>query len=135
MISINQWQHEYAAIFTKGKKMKAYVIGNYNIIDEPHYMKYATEVPASVAKFEGQTLVVEAAATILEGTPATYTVIVVFPSMAKANSWYHSSEYQKIISYRKKSTTGWVQIVSEFSMPLLSENQQSSQPGSEDINE
>jgi uncharacterized protein (DUF1330 family) len=50
--------------------------------------------------------------TVLEGEwPHSRLVIIEFPSLAAAEGWYQSAEYQRVISLRLKSSVGNVIIV------------------------
>jgi uncharacterized protein (DUF1330 family) len=100
--------------------MKAYSIGNYDIIDEAIYMEYCKKVPATVAAFGGKTLVADHSPHNIEGKSSSFTVVVEFPDRKTALDWYGSTAYQEIVDLRKKSTRGWVQIVDEFSFSVNS---------------
>jgi uncharacterized protein (DUF1330 family) len=56
-------------------------------------------VPSSLP-FGIKPLAVYGATEALEGKAPDGTVILQFPSMAKAKAWYHSAEYQAALPYR-----------------------------------
>jgi uncharacterized protein (DUF1330 family) len=69
-------------------------------------------VPATLAAFGGRFVARGGTVTVLEGEwPNPRTVIIEFPSREKAEAWYRSAEYQKIISLRLDSTTGNLIII------------------------
>ncbi len=97
--------------------MPVYVIAQMEVHDVEMYREYGEKVLPMVAA-SGGNLLAATDADVHEGTlPYRRTVIVEFPSMEAAKTWYESDEYQAILPLRTKSTTGTVFMVEGFSMP------------------
>ena len=92
--------------------MKAYVVAAETINDAAMFDEYRKLVPATLGPFEGRFIVRGGNVTVTEGAwPHPRLVIIEFPSRAAAEGWYHSQEYQKVISLRHKSSVGNLVIV------------------------
>lgn len=87
--------------------MTAYVIVAETVKDEAMFDQYRKQVPATLAPFEGKFIVRGGKVTVHEGEwPHPRTVVIEFPSRAKAEGWYASAAYQKIIGLRLGSSVG-----------------------------
>jgi uncharacterized protein (DUF1330 family) len=87
--------------------MKAYVIAAETVHDEAVFAEYRKHVVATIEAFGGKFVARGGKLTLLEGDwPHLRTVIIEFPSREAAEGWYNSPEYQKIIGFRLKSTSG-----------------------------
>jgi uncharacterized protein (DUF1330 family) len=84
--------------------MAAYVIVQENMHgDQAPYDEYRKHVIASFEPYGGKFLARGGKLTVLEGEwPYERTVILEFPSREKAEAWYHSPAYQKILPLRLK---------------------------------
>jgi uncharacterized protein (DUF1330 family) len=85
--------------------MKAYCIV-YEILDDPKvFEEYRSQVMPTIEAFEGRFLVRGGAFTALEGEmPYQRIAMLEFPSREKAEAWYHSPAYQRILPLRTKSS-------------------------------
>jgi uncharacterized protein (DUF1330 family) len=85
--------------------MKAYCIV-YEILDDPKvFEEYRSQVMPTIEAFEGRFLVRGGAFTALEGEmPYQRIAMLEFPSREKAEAWYHSPAYQRILPLRAKSS-------------------------------
>lgn len=91
---------------------KGYVIGQMDITDPDMYPSYAKDTPASIAEFGGRFIVRGGTAQSIEGdAPRSRTVVIEFPSVARAHEWYDSPNYQKIVGIRHAAATGSLYIV------------------------
>ena len=97
--------------------MKGYVIANFTINDPETFKKYLSFVGETVDKYNGKFLVRGPIANVIEGNPYNFLAIVEFNSTKKAEKWFYSEEYKKIIDMRISSTEGWLIITEEFSPP------------------
>ena len=97
--------------------MTAYLIANYDIINEEGYQSYVGAVVPTMASHGGEILVAGPGSEIIEGTPGAITVVLKFPSMEALRGWYNSSEYQEIIALRTKNTKGSVVFANELVIP------------------
>jgi uncharacterized protein (DUF1330 family) len=86
--------------------MRALVIVQEILHDQEMFEAYRKDVVATLTPFEGTFLVRGGRLTVLEGAwPYERTVVLEFPSRAKAEAWYNAPAYQKILPLRLKSTT------------------------------
>jgi uncharacterized protein (DUF1330 family) len=77
--------------------MAGYVIAIVEVTNAEGYQAYSKQVPATIAKYGGRYLVRGGKTEVREGEwPATRTVILEFPSLARALEWYDSPEYKPL---------------------------------------
>jgi uncharacterized protein (DUF1330 family) len=87
--------------------MKAYLIAVETVHDEAMFAEYRKQVVGTLVPFGGQFVARGGKLTMLEGQwQYPRTVIIEFPTRESAESWYKSSDYQKIIALRHNSTSG-----------------------------
>ena len=87
--------------------MAAYLVAQINVTDPEQFEKYRDVVPAVIAEFGGRYLVRGGEMEVVEGTwAAPRLVIIEFPDMAGAKSFYHSDAYQKILPLRLAASEG-----------------------------
>ena len=77
--------------------MTAYIIARIDVTDPDEYMKYASQTVALAEKAGGTFLVKGGAQTQVEGSSPDRHVVITFPTVAEAEAWYHSDEYQAIL--------------------------------------
>jgi uncharacterized protein (DUF1330 family) len=84
--------------------VKAYCIV-YEVVDDPTpFEEYRRQVMPTIQAHGGRFLVRGGAFTALEGEmPYQRIAMLEFPSRAKAEEWYHSPEYQRILPLRTQS--------------------------------
>ena len=97
--------------------MTAYLVANYDIINEEGYRAYVAAVGPTIVKHGGEILVAGPGSEIVEGKPGAVTVVLKFPSMQALRGWYDSPEYRQIISLRTDNTEGGLVFANEFVMP------------------
>jgi len=91
---------------------KGYLVVHLEVTDPDMFEKYRGKVPATIAQYGGSYLVRGGAMETVEGDPLpSRTVVLEFPSVDQAKTWYHSPEYQAIIKLRLDASTGQAQIV------------------------
>lgn len=94
---------------------KAYLIGQITVTNPEGYALYKAKVLATIQQFGGRYLVRGGTPTQLEGeSQSTRHVVLEFPSRAVAESWYHSPEYQAILSHRTENSTGEITLVDGY---------------------
>ena len=85
--------------------MAGYVIAIVEVTDPDGYAEYARRVPATIAKYDGRYLVRGGRTDIREGDwPGSRTVILEFPSLARALEWYESAEYSPLRPIRQANS-------------------------------
>ena len=84
--------------------MAAYVIADVNVTDPALYEDYRKMVPATIAKYGGRFLARGGAFEVKEGDWRPSRVVVLeFPSMEQARTWYGSPEYAPALALRLKA--------------------------------
>ena len=84
--------------------MAAYVIAQVEVTDPERFAQYGRQVPSVIEKYGGRYLVRGGATETVEGiwTPPRL-VVLEFPSMERAKTWYSSKEYAPLLELRKQS--------------------------------
>jgi uncharacterized protein (DUF1330 family) len=96
----------------------AYVIAIIDITNAEAYKEYAQQVPATIAKYGGRYLMRGGAMELREGEwPGQRTVILEFPSLARAREWYDSPEYRPVREIRQANSRGRIAIFEGVTTP------------------
>jgi len=92
--------------------MPAYVIVDVQVHDPEGYAEYRQLSGASVAQYGGQFLVRGGAIEVAEGDwqPGRF-VVIQFPSIEQAKTWYNSPEYTTAREIRQRYSTGKLMFV------------------------
>jgi len=86
--------------------MATYVIADTYITDHETYDEYKREVAPLIARFGGRFLVRGGRISVLEGSWRPQRLVVIeFPSMEAATSWYNSPEYAPLLAMRQPAAT------------------------------
>jgi uncharacterized protein (DUF1330 family) len=81
--------------------MKGYVIANVSVADTAAYEGYRSRTAAIIAQYGGRFLVRGGAVEVREGDPGIGRLVILeFPSMDAARTFYDSPEYQAILPIR-----------------------------------
>jgi len=82
-----------------------YVIAIVEVTNAEGYRRYSEQVPATIAKYGGRYLVRGGKTEVREGEwPGPRTVIIEFPSLARALEWYESPEYKPLRPIRQANS-------------------------------
>lgn len=85
--------------------MAGYVIAIVEMTNAEGYRRYSEQVPATIAKYGGRYLVRGGKTEVREGEwPGPRTVIIEFPSLARALEWYESPEYKPLRPIRQANS-------------------------------
>ena len=85
--------------------MAGYVIAIVEVTNAEGYRRYSEQVPATIAKYRGGYLVRGGKTEVREGEwPGPRTVIIEFPSLARALEWYESPEYKPLRPIRQANS-------------------------------
>jgi uncharacterized protein (DUF1330 family) len=77
--------------------MTAYLIARAHIADAVGYRSYTKDVPEIVERYGGRFLARGGAALSLEGPEAADRIVIIeFPDLVVAESFYRSAEYQQL---------------------------------------
>ena len=92
--------------------MAGYVIAQIKVNDPEPYKNYVKQNTELVGKFGGKFLVRGGDVEVLEGEfPPTRTIVLEFPSVEAARTWYDSPEYAGPKSIRKATADTNLMIV------------------------
>ena len=92
--------------------MPAFVIVEIEIHDHELYNSYTQLTPETIETYKGKFIVRGGETIVLEGGPRVKrTVILEFPSMEIAKSWWHSEAYSRARKIRQQAATTRMIIV------------------------
>jgi uncharacterized protein (DUF1330 family) len=92
--------------------MTAYYIGEHSITDAEAFDLYLSKVIPMIERAGGRYLTKPGSQEILEGDwKPNRVVIIEFPDLAAAKSWYESREYRPLIALRQKAARDVMIIV------------------------
>ena len=84
--------------------MSAYVIVEVSIHDQKDYEEYKKLTPAAIAAFDGKFIVRGGTTYTLEGDWKPERIVMLeFPSVDRANEWWHSDIYTKAKIIRQRA--------------------------------
>lgn len=87
--------------------MKAYVVGDVQVLNPERYAEYRAQVLATIEKHGGRFLVRGGEANVIEGDWKPNRIVVIeFPDMPSLEAWYRSNEYAPLIKLRQSASTG-----------------------------
>ena len=97
--------------------MPAYLVAHVEVHDPAAFDEYRSRVRAVIEAFGGRYLVRGGALETMEGAEQRRRLVIVeFPSMDAARSFYHSPEYAPVLQQRLDSATSDV-VLAEGSLP------------------
>ena len=97
---------------------KGYVIVNVRVVDPAGYPEYARRAHETVAQYGGRYLIRGATPEIVEGAPRVDRfVILEFPTVAAAKTWYGSDEYRSVITLRQRAAESDLFFIEGYSPP------------------
>ncbi|HQU49030.1 MAG TPA: DUF1330 domain-containing protein [Casimicrobiaceae bacterium] len=96
--------------------MPAYLIARVRVTDPERYREYVALAPEAIARYGGRYLVRGGPITPLEGPEERDRIVVVeFPSMEHARSFWSSPEYEHAKTRRAGAATGQFLLVEGYS--------------------
>lgn len=98
--------------------MPAYVIANYDVVNQEDYYTYLPAVSELLNKHGGEVLVADFGAKQLEGEKRGVNVVLKFDSEEAALGWYNDSAYEPVRKIRLEATTnGYMALAKQFVQP------------------
>ena len=92
--------------------MPAYVIARVKVTDPEQYENYKALSPGAIAAYGGRFIARGGATEVLEGEPEDRRVVIVeFPSMDQARTFYDSPEYREARAARAGAAEGQFLLV------------------------
>ncbi|WP_137131936.1 DUF1330 domain-containing protein [Rhizobium sp. FY34] len=92
--------------------MTCYAIGHLQHVEMgAAIVSYLESIDATLAPFDGRFIVHGGQKHMLEGTFKGDLIVIAFPNLALAQSWYASSAYQYILPLRTKNADGAVFLI------------------------
>jgi len=96
-----------------------YVIAIVEVNNVEGYQEYSRQVPATIAKYGGRYLVRGGKMDVREGAwPGPRTVILEFPSLARALEWYDSPEYAPLRPIRQANSRARIAFFEGVANPM-----------------
>ncbi len=87
--------------------MPAYLIAKINVTDKEQYKEYMKLTPAAIEKYGGKFIVRGGEKVTLEGPEETRRVVLIeFPDMESAKTFWHSPEYEEAKAKRLGAAEG-----------------------------
>jgi uncharacterized protein (DUF1330 family) len=92
--------------------MAGYIVADIEITDPDEYQKYAQQTAATIERYGGKFLVRGGRSETLEGDWKTKRIVILeFPSVEQAKTWYDSPEYSAIKGIRHRSAISNILLV------------------------
>lgn len=92
--------------------MAGYIVADIAITDPDEYQKYAQQTAATLEPYGGKFLVRGGQPETVEGNWKTKRIVIIeFPSVEQAKTWYDSPEYEAIKGIRQRSAVSNILIV------------------------
>jgi uncharacterized protein (DUF1330 family) len=88
----------------QAKPPPAFVISNIEVTDQAGYQKYGEAAAAVVATYHGRILARGGKAVVFDGRAPQRVVVIEFPSLADAERWRSSPEFQKLKPLQQQSS-------------------------------
>ena len=94
------------------RPVKGYAVILLDVHDPELYGRYAEQATVLEAKYDGEALIAADVHEIAEGTwPSGRIVVLEFPSLERARSWYNDTEYQSLITLRHAACRSRVLLI------------------------
>ncbi len=91
--------------------MTAYIIVGLTPKDEEKIQEYGAQVPPTLAKYKGEILIKGPVEQLHGQFDFKAQVILTFPTRKDAYNWYHSEDYQVLISTRNQGMDSQFQLI------------------------
>lgn len=105
--------------------MKAILIAMVQVHDPETYKKYTAKTPEIIHKYGGKFLVRGGQVDTIEGQSFGQRLVVLeFPSRQAILDFYHSPEYQAILTYRQQSSTATFIVADKIPEGLIAPDAQ-----------
>jgi len=96
--------------------MPAYIIARVQVTDWERYRQYTDSTPETIARYGGKFIVRGGQIVTLEGEPENRRLVVIeFPSLERAQEFYHSPEYSKVKELRTGAAIGQFLAIDGYS--------------------
>jgi uncharacterized protein (DUF1330 family) len=89
----------------QAKAPPAFVISNIEVTNPEKYQKYAEAAAGVVTAYHGKILTRGGKAVVFDGRAPQRVVVIEFPSLAEAERWRSSPEFQKLKPLQQQSST------------------------------
>ena len=100
--------------------MSAYVIAEIEVDDPAGYEEYRSLAAASVTRHGGRYVARGGQTEIFEGAWSGRIAVLEFGSLAAAQAWYHSDDYQQALPIRLRTSRGRMIAVEGTEVPAHS---------------
>jgi uncharacterized protein (DUF1330 family) len=89
----------------QSKAPSAFVISNIEVTDQAKYQKYAEASAAALGAYHAKILVRGGKTVVFDGRAPQRVIVIEFASMADAQRWRSSPEFQKLKPLQQQSST------------------------------
>jgi uncharacterized protein (DUF1330 family) len=87
--------------------MAAYIIARVEVTDWERYREYTKATPDVIARYGGKFVIRGGEIVALEGEPENRRLVVIeFPTLERAQEFYHSPEYTRVKALRAGAAVG-----------------------------
>jgi uncharacterized protein (DUF1330 family) len=87
--------------------MPAYIIARVEVTDWERYQEYIKATPGVIARYGGKFIVRGGGIVTLEGEPEKRRLVIIeFPSLQRAQEFFHSPEYSRVRELRVGASIG-----------------------------
>jgi len=88
----------------QNKTPSAFVISNIEVTDQAKYQKYAEASAAALGAYHAKILVRGGKTVVFDGRAPQRIIVIEFPSMAEAQHWRSSPEFEKLKPLQQQSS-------------------------------
>ncbi|NIE81734.1 DUF1330 domain-containing protein [Asaia sp. As-1742] len=85
---------------------QGYLIGNFTVTDPELMTQYSQQAGPLAQAYGGEVMVAASGFATVEGQAQSTLIVIRFPSLAKAEAFYHDPAYAPVKALRVKATTG-----------------------------
>jgi uncharacterized protein (DUF1330 family) len=87
--------------------MAAYIIARVDVTDWERYREYTKATPEVIARYGGKFIIRGGEIVTLEGEPDRRRLVVIeFPTLERAQEFFHSPEYTRVKALRAGASVG-----------------------------
>lgn len=102
----------------KESVMPGYAIGHLrNVRLNEEIVAYLKAIDATLEPYDGEFLIHGARADVMEGDWAGDLIVIAFPTIEAARSWYASPAYQEIAPFRSRNADGDIILIDGVDKP------------------
>lgn len=95
------------------EQVRGYAVAHLRDVRQgPDIVAYLERIDATLRPYGGRFLIHGGGVRVLEGDWSGTVIVIEFPSLEHAASWYASDAYQQILPLRRRNAGGWAMLAS-----------------------